>query len=188
MLAVARPLPAAVAESHDAAIPKAFASPGLSITQILSILRAYRLQTLIIVVAISVVTAGLIKLMPKTYTATATLMVNPEGNDPLATNPGAATPMFNYMSTEAQLMQSPEVLLPVIDKLDLTQDKNYTAGYTGDGSTLRDWVRENLARESGHSARRIRQSADLYQCVGAQPATRGADRQYPGGRLPDAAA
>jgi len=43
------------------------------------------------------------------------------------------------MSTESQLMLSPEVLLPVIDKLNLTQDKNYAAGYTGDGSTLRDW-------------------------------------------------
>jgi len=147
VLAVARPVPAAVTPSNEAAIPKAFASPGLSVQQILSILRAYRLPTLAIVVAISVVMAGLIKLMPKTYTATTTMMVNPEGNDPLATNPGAATtPTFNYMSTESQLMLSPEVLLPVIDKLNLTQDKNYTAGYAGDGSTLRDWVRENLLK------------------------------------------
>jgi len=147
VLAVARPVPGAVTPSNEAAFPKAFASPGLSIQQILSILRAYRLPTLVIVVAISVVMAGLIKMMPKTYTATTTMMVNPEGNDPLATNPGAATtPTFNYMSTESQLMLSPEVLLPVIDKLNLTQDKNYAAGYTGDGSTLRDWVRENLVK------------------------------------------
>ncbi len=147
VLAVARPVPAAVTPSNEAAFPKAFASPGLSLQQILSILRAYRLPTLVIVVAISVVMAGLIKMMPKTYTATTTMMVNPEGNDPLATNPGAATtPTFNYMSTESQLMLSPEVLLPVIDKLNLTQDKNYAAGYTGDGSTLRDWVRENLIK------------------------------------------
>jgi uncharacterized protein involved in exopolysaccharide biosynthesis len=147
VLSVARPVPAAVTPSNEAAIPKAFASPGLSVQQILSILRAYRLPTLVIVVAISVLMAGLIKLMPKTYIATTTMMVNPEGNDPLATNPGAATtPMFNYMSTESQLMLSPEVLLPVIDKLNLTQDKNYAAGYAGDGSTLRDWVRENLLK------------------------------------------
>jgi uncharacterized protein involved in exopolysaccharide biosynthesis len=147
VLAVARPVPAAVTPGNEAAIPKAFASPGLSVKQILSILRAYRRPTLVIVVAISVLMAGLIKLMPKTYTATTTMMVNPEGNDPLATNPGAATtPMFNYMSTESQLMLSPEVLLPVIDKLNLTQDKNYAAGYAGDGSTLRDWVRENLIK------------------------------------------
>lgn len=147
VLAVARSVPAAVTPGFETAPPNAFASQGLSLQQILSILRAYRLPTLAIVVAISVLMAGLIKLMPKTYTATTTMMVNPEGNDPLATNPGAATtPTFNYMSTESQLMLSPEVLLPVIDKLNLTQDKNYAAGYTGDGSTLRDWVRENLLK------------------------------------------
>ncbi len=147
VLAVARPVPAAVTPSNEAALPRAFATPGLSLSQILSILRAYRLPTLVIVVAISVLMAGVIKLMPKTYTATTTMMVNPEGNDPLASTPGAATtPTFNYMSTEAQLMLSPEVLLPVIDKLNLTQDKNYAAGYAGDGSTLRDWVRENLIK------------------------------------------
>jgi polysaccharide biosynthesis transport protein len=146
VLAVANPVPAAVSPSHEAVLPQGFASPGLSPLQILSILRAYRLPTLIIVASISVLMAGLIKLMPKTYTATTTMMVNPEGNDPLAGNPGMATPTFNYMSTESQLMLSPEVLLPVIDKLNLTQDKSYTAGYAGDGSTLRDWVRENLIK------------------------------------------
>ena len=146
VLAVVHPVPAAGTPSYETALPKAFASPGLSILQILSILRAYRLPTLVIVVTISVLMAGLIKLMPKTYTATTTMMVNPEGNDPLASNPGMATPTFNYMSTESQLMLSPEVLLPVIDKLNLTEDKSYTAGYAGDGSTLPDWVRENLIK------------------------------------------
>ena len=133
----------------ETSIPRNFTTPGLSLLQIISIFRAYRLQTLIIVLSISVITGGLLKLMPKTYTATATLMVIPEGNDPLVGNQqqGMTTPMFNYMSTEAQLMQSPEVLLPVIDQLDLVHDKHYTAGYSGDGSTLRDWVRENLARD-----------------------------------------
>ena len=146
VLAVANPAPI-LAPSREAVLPQNFATPGLSLPQIFSILRAYRMQTLIIVVAISVLMGGLIKLMPKTYTATVTLMVNPEGNDPLAgNNQGMATPMFNYMSTESQLMLSAEVLLPVIDKLNLTQDKNYTAGYKGDGSTLRDWVRENLVK------------------------------------------
>jgi succinoglycan biosynthesis transport protein ExoP len=131
---------------QDSGGGEAFAAPGLSMLQIFSILRAYRLQTVIIVAVISGVSYGLIKMMPKTYTATATLMVAPEGGDPLAANQGMATPMFNYMSTESQLMLSAEVLLPVIDKLNLTQDRNYAGGYTGDGSNLRDWVRENLAK------------------------------------------
>ncbi len=146
VLAVANPAPVMSDFRDEMALPRSLASPGLSLHQVLSILRAYRLQTLMIVVAISVVMAGVIKLMPKTYTATTTLMVNPEGNDPLATNQGAALPLFNYMSTESQLMLSPEVLVALIDKLHLTEDSNYTAGYSGDGSTLRDWVRESLVK------------------------------------------
>ncbi len=149
VLAVANPAPVAFSAqpSQESAFAQESAGPGLSMLQIFSILRAYRMQTLMIVIAISVLMAGIIKLMPKTYTATNTLMVSPEGNDPLANNnQGMATPMFNYMSTESQLMQSPEVLLPVIDRLELTQDKDYTAGYSGDGSNLRDWVREGLVK------------------------------------------
>jgi uncharacterized protein involved in exopolysaccharide biosynthesis len=149
VLAVANPAPVAYAPqpSQESAFAQESAGPGLSMPQIFAILRAYRMQTLMIVIAISVLMAGIIKLMPKTYTATNTLMVSPEGNDPLANNnQGMATPMFNYMSTESQLMQSPEVLLPVIDRLELTQDKDYTAGYSGDGSNLRDWVREGLVK------------------------------------------
>ncbi|MDP9014189.1 MAG: GumC family protein [Pseudomonadota bacterium] len=146
VLAVAKSTPAIYTASSEAPPLQGFASPGLSLQQVFSILRAYRLQTLMIIVAVSVVMAGIIKAMPKTYTATATVMFNPEGNDPLAGNQGSSTPMFNYMSTESQLMLSPEVLLAVIDKLKLTQDENYAAGYAGDGSGLRDWVRENLVK------------------------------------------
>lgn len=147
VLAVANPVPAIATPVHESTLPQSLATPGLSLLQIFSILRAYRLQTVIIVLAISVLMGGLIKMMPKTYTATTTLMVNPEGNDPLANSTqGAATPMFNYMSTESQLMLNAEVLLPVIDKLKLAEDKNYAGGYAGDGSNLRDWVRENLLK------------------------------------------
>ena len=58
VLAVARPVPAAVTPGFESALPKAFASPGLSLQQILSILRAYRWPTLAIVVTISVLMAG----------------------------------------------------------------------------------------------------------------------------------
>jgi uncharacterized protein involved in exopolysaccharide biosynthesis len=145
-LAVATPVPA-VPVSFDQPGAQEPAAPGLSMPQVFTIVRAYWKQTLIIFVAFSCFMGVIIKIMPKTYVATATMMVNPEGNDVLGnTAPASQTPLFNYMSTEAQLMMSPEVLLPVIDKLKLTQNPDYTAGYSGDGSTLRDWVRENLAK------------------------------------------
>jgi uncharacterized protein involved in exopolysaccharide biosynthesis len=88
------------------------------------------------------------KTLPKTYLATATLMVNTENSDPLASGQAqAATPFFSYMSTEVQLMQSAEVLLPVIDKLKLTSNKDYTDGYRSGGGDLREWVKENLIKD-----------------------------------------
>ncbi len=145
-LAVANPVPA-VPLSFDQPGPQEPAAAGLSMPQVFTIVRAYRKQTLIIFVAFSLLMGLIIKIMPKTYVATTTMMVNPEGNDVLGNAAQASqTPLFNYMSTEAQLMMSPEVLLPVIDKLKLTQNADYAAGYSGDGSTLRDWVRENLAK------------------------------------------
>ena len=155
LLAAAKATPITVASNFEGSLPSSFATQGLSLMQVLSILRAYRKQTLMIIIAISVLTAGLIKLMPKTYTATTTLILNPEGNDPLATSRGQEVQNNNYMSaeaqnmyksTESQLMLSNEVLLPVIDKLNLTQNKDYAGGFSGDGRNLRDWVREKLLK------------------------------------------
>jgi succinoglycan biosynthesis transport protein ExoP len=128
-------------------IPQEFASPGLSQAQILSIVRAYRVHAAIIAGVFLLATAMFTKILPKTYMATATLMVNTESNDPLAAGQAPATQFFSYMSTEVQLMQSAEVLLPVIDKLDLISNKDYTAGYRGNGSDLRAWVKENLIKD-----------------------------------------
>jgi len=122
------------------------ANAGLSLMQIWLICRAYRKHASIIAVAIILLTAVGIKLLPKSFTATATLMVNYEMNDPLSGAQQPLMPVYAYMSTEVQLMQSAEVLLPVIDQLHLTQDSYYTSGYSGKG-TLADWVKEKLVKD-----------------------------------------
>jgi uncharacterized protein involved in exopolysaccharide biosynthesis len=134
--------------AEEPSLPPEFDSPGLSLLQIYSILRAYRLQALIIAVVISLIAAVTVHFLPKTYIAVTTLMVDPDGTDPLA-NAGTqnqSVSVFNYMATEAQLMVSPEVLLPVIDQLQLTKDPTYTAGFNGDANGLREHVREVLAK------------------------------------------
>jgi uncharacterized protein involved in exopolysaccharide biosynthesis len=74
-------------------------------------------------------------------------MVNYETNDPLAARGIPTGPLQTYIATEIELMQTAEVLLPVVDKLKLTDNKAYTAGYNGNGSTLRDWVRNILSKD-----------------------------------------
>jgi polysaccharide biosynthesis transport protein len=119
---------------------------GLSIAQIVSIVWAYRVHAIVIATVILIFTAAFTKLLPKTYTATATLMVSYEVSDPLGGGQTPQVPVFNYMSTEMQLMTSAEVLLPVIDRLKLTENKNYSIGYRGQGS-LDDWIKEELVKE-----------------------------------------
>ena len=120
--------------------------PGLSMLQVLSIVKAYPKYGLIIFIVVVACTAVFTKLLPKTYTATATLIVSADQRDPLETIQQQQQPLGPYMATEIQLMESAAVLLPVIDQLKLTENKIYTAGYHG-GGDLREWVRENLYKD-----------------------------------------
>jgi polysaccharide biosynthesis transport protein len=122
------------------------AAPGISLLQVLSMVKAYRKHALLIAATVIVGAAIFIKFIPKTFTATATLMVSADQHDPLATTQAQQEPIGNYMATEIQLMQSPSVLLSVIDRLKLTEDPIYAAGYNGAGS-LREWVKENLGKD-----------------------------------------
>jgi succinoglycan biosynthesis transport protein ExoP len=128
--------------SHD------YAHPGLSLAQIWSIAWAYRRQTVVITIAIVLAVAAITKVIPKTYAGKATLMVNYESNDPLAGRGIPTGPVATYISTEMELMQSSEVLQPVVDKLNLTANKDYTSGFnSGSGGELRDWVKEALSKD-----------------------------------------
>ena len=122
------------------------AQSGLSLAQLWCIARAFRVQTAIIAISIITATAGVIKLIPKTYAGTATLMVNYASNDPLIAGGLATGPVATYISTEMELMQSAGVLLPVVDKLNLTSDQNYTAGYRPGVGDLRQWAAEVVAK------------------------------------------
>ena len=119
---------------------------GLSLQQIYAMVWAHRRLTLIIMLAVVLPTALAVKfLLHKTYTATATLMVNTEITNPLAGRDTNDALLANYMSTRVQLMKSSEVLMPVIQKLKLTQDKDYLAGFNGEPNALPDYVKDGLA-------------------------------------------
>ena len=135
-----------VSQDQLPAIDQDSAPPGLSLTQLWAIAHAHRWQTVMIAAAIVILTAGVAKIMPKTYAATATLMVNYENNDPLAFRGIQTGPVPAYISTEMELMQSSAVLLPVVDKLNLTADRDYASGYRSGAGDLRDWAKDNLSK------------------------------------------
>jgi polysaccharide biosynthesis transport protein len=118
---------------------------GMSLSQVLAIMRAYRTPTIIIFLVVLVLTIAIVKFLPKTYESTAVLMVNNESNDPLAAREQTG-PVATYISTEMELMKSNEVLLAVVDTLGLTKLPEYVAGYKGDAAGLREWVKDALIK------------------------------------------
>lgn len=147
---------------------------GVSLMQFTAIFRAHWRMSVAIALAV-IVAAGIVtKLMPKTYTAVATLMVNYESADPLAGKEFPVGMLGSFMATQIELMQSSTVLGPVIDRLDLTTDPELAAGNRGGAATLRDWVeaalRRNLEIEQGRAGSQL-----MYVTASAHSAEKAAD-------------
>ncbi|MFT3905561.1 MAG: GNVR domain-containing protein [Steroidobacteraceae bacterium] len=130
------PLAAPVAAEEDA-------RAGLSIAQITAIVWAYRKVSAIIAIGIVLLAVGVIKMLPKTYSATSQLLLNYEVNDPLSGNIFPTGLLASYMATQIQIMQSPEFLGSVVDELKLQSNKEFAAGYNGK-SSLRDYTKAAL--------------------------------------------
>ena len=121
-------------------IPLALAHPGLSMAQTWSIVRAYRWLSILIIVTVLALTALALMFWPRTYTATVALMVNYEVNDPLNGKDLPVGQVGSFIATQVELMQTPEVLLAVVDRLGLTEKADYALGYRGESGTLREWA------------------------------------------------
>ena len=125
-------------------VPQAFAHPGLSLAQITAIVWACRKQFAIIAASVLLVTIVYAKMLPKTYSATATLMVRYEVNE--GGKQYAINALGSWISTQIDLMQSSEVLRPVINRLDLSHDKVFSAGFNGPEDARVPYVEKNLAK------------------------------------------
>lgn len=132
---------------------------GLSVTQIVTILKAYWKLSAAVTLGVIFLAGVAAKMMPKTYTAAATLIVNYDANDPLAGKEFPIAMLGNYVATQIELMYSSEVLDPVIERLQLKDDPEFAAGNRGGEATLRDWVearlRKNLEIEQGRAGSQL---------------------------------
>jgi uncharacterized protein involved in exopolysaccharide biosynthesis len=122
--------------------------PGMSIPQVMSILRFYWKFALIIAGAIVLFSGIVIKLWPKTYTATATLIVDRGKADPLAAVANLSNDqMSGHLATQLELIEGPAILMRVVDRLNLTSNTMFAAGYSGkDEYGLREYTERNLAQ------------------------------------------
>jgi polysaccharide biosynthesis transport protein len=117
---------------------------GMSVAQIVCILRAYWRHSLVIVIALVALSFGAIKMLPKSYVATATLIVNFESKDPLAGREFVGGGGNTYIPTQIELIMSQVVLGPVVGRLKLTSDPQFTRGFVGTPAALNEVVTRNL--------------------------------------------
>lgn len=148
VLAAATPL-----AMHSPYQSQQYAEPGMSLAQFAAILWAHRRQSLLIFSTVVLLAAVACYFWPRTYEATATLMVDFEVNDPLGGHEFPTGLLGSYMATQVELARGSSVLLPVIERLKLAADPEYIAGHNGDASSLPAWVetkvRKNLLVEQG---------------------------------------
>lgn len=149
------------------------AGGGFSLMQLWQILRAYMWLSVGIFVAIVGLAFVAIKFMPKSYEATAALIVNSDNTDPLA---GRNQPMgltYTFFPTQVELINNGIVLRPVIDRLKLQEDKQFTGGFQGDPKALKDVVLANL-----RAALKVQQGTNsqlLYIAATARDPSKAAD-------------
>lgn len=114
----------------------------MNFNQLVSILLARKKLFLWLFFLTVLVTTAVSFLLPKTYTATTSLVINVKGADPVTGFMLPATLMPGYMATQVDIIQSHNVALKVVEKLGIA--KNPTArmqfeeATSGEGD-IRDW-------------------------------------------------
>lgn len=122
----------------------------MNLSQLLLILRARLRIALSILLVVVVATMAISLLLPKTYKATSTLLMNYKGIDPLTglTMPGQLLP--GYMATQVDIIASKNVALRVVDQLQLTKSPAVIQQFnevTDGKGTIRDWLADLLLRK-----------------------------------------
>jgi polysaccharide biosynthesis transport protein len=122
----------------------------MNFAQFLLILKARKTIVLMTLALTVVATLVVSLLLPKTYKATSSLVMNYKGVDPLT---GLAMPgqlMPGYMATQIDIISSKNVALRVVDRLRLAESPAVQAQFqeaTGGQGTLRDWLADLLLRK-----------------------------------------
>lgn len=122
----------------------------MNFSQFLQILRARKMIVLMVLAAV-VATALVVSLvLPKTYKATATVLLNNKGLDPVTgfSVPGQLMP--GYMATQIDIISSKSVALRVVDSLKLAQNPAVIQQFnddTGGRGSVREWLATLLLKK-----------------------------------------
>jgi succinoglycan biosynthesis transport protein ExoP len=146
---------------------------GFTLMQIWLMLRAHMWLSIGCMVLLLAIAYVVIKRMPKSYEAQATLIVNSDNTDTLAGRNYPIGQSGSFLPTQIELIYNSVMLLPVIDRLQLQKDRNFNSGYVGDQKTLNDIVLESL--RASLSVKPGQGSQLLYITASARDPVRAAD-------------
>lgn len=122
----------------------------MNTSQLLLILHARRGVILITLLLTVLATLVVSLLMPRTYKATATLVLNYKGVDPVTGLTLPSQLMPGYMATQVDVISSKSVARNVVDELKLTDDPELRAKFSKentDGTDLRNLLAEKLLKQ-----------------------------------------
>lgn len=127
-------------------LPGEFLQSGPSPTQLWAILRARLLWIFAFAIGLAVLTGLATRALPRTYTATAGVLISYEAMDPLTGRPVASFLAPSYLATQLDLLRGRPLLLEVVDRLGWTDDPVRTEGYTGgpNAEALRGFLAHGL--------------------------------------------
>jgi len=154
---------------------------GFTVPQIWNMVRAHLLLSIGIFVVLVGLSFVVIKSLPKSYFAVATLIVNSDNTDPLA---GRNYPIGtnSFFSTHVELLRNNVMLQPVVDRLDLKNDELFVDGFEGTPNELNDMVlnklRQSLQVEPGAGSQLLYISATALSAQLAADIANGVADEY----------
>jgi uncharacterized protein involved in exopolysaccharide biosynthesis len=122
---------------------------GFTLLQVWHMLLAHAWLSIGIFTLMLALSYVVIKKLPKSFDATAALIVNVDNTDPLAGRNYPVGQNGTFFPTQVELIYNSVMLLPVIDRLKLRNDRLFTGGFTGDPKALNDMVLTNLRAALG---------------------------------------
>jgi polysaccharide biosynthesis transport protein len=117
--------------------------------QFLTILRMRRYIILVTILLTALTTLLVSFLTPPSYKATATLVLNYKGTDPISGMVLPAQLLPGYMSTQVDIMTSKSVALKVVDELHAAEDETMKRDFlkdTGGKGNIREWIASSLLK------------------------------------------
>jgi chain length determinant protein EpsF len=121
----------------------------MSLSQLLLILRGRRRVIVYTTLCAVAIALALSLVLPKTYKAIATVVVNSKGIDPVSGFALPAQLLPGYMATQVDIIKSKSVALNAVDQLKLAQQpklqEKFASMNNGSG-TIRDWLAERLLK------------------------------------------